>query len=182
MLQQKTKTRSIHSAHAITSPYFPYSPLLSLFPSSTSISYTSIGFCFICSQFFGSCFQFLRPYMTLSCTCFYASLLWVEVQCFLRLVFAHAVDTHLHFLASIQRAIRLCRDSCCASVLHPALQMTCIVPHRGNYCTSPAVHRYARWRTCTSHALSCLTGGGQMPGERTASGQSCESRHAFPYV
>lgn len=75
---------------------------------------------------------------------------------FLQLVFARAVDTHLHFLASVQQAMRLCRDSCCASMTDDEHMML----HRGNYCTSPAVYRYASERTCTPHALSCLTGGG----------------------
>ena len=178
MLQQKPKpTPSIQPMPSPLPtfpilPYYPYSHHLHLFPILLSVS------ALFAVSFFGSCFQFLRPYMTLSCTCFYASLLWVEVQCFLQLVFARAVDTHLHFLASVQRAIRSCRDSCCASMTDDEHMML----HRGNYCTSPAVHRCARWRTCTPHALTCLTGGGQMPGEHTASGQSCESRHAFPYV
>ena len=67
-----------------------------------------------------------------------------------------AVLFDLHFLASIQRAIRLCRDSCRASMTDDEHMML----HRGNYCTSPAVHRYASERTCTPQALSCLTGEG----------------------
>ena len=67
-----------------------------------------------------------------------------------------AVLFDLHFLASVQRAMRLCRDFCCASMTDDEH----MVLHRGNYCTSPAVHVYARQRACTPHALSCLTGEG----------------------
>lgn len=96
---------------------------------------------------------------------------------FLQLVFARAVDTHLHFLASVQQAMRLCRDSCCASMTDDEHMML----HRGNYCTSPARHvRCEQQGACPYRPAPVRQERAYMHGERTASGQSCESRHAFP--
>lgn len=148
----KTKTYSIHSAIFLAIAILS-SSLFSLYPLYTLILlivYRSLYLCFdvvsscSCIFVFGFSCSSYRPALgfdfvsalTFATSLGFTMVVFVHVLttctclCFASATTLRVVDTHLHFLAlplaSVQRAMRLCRDSCCASMtddVRPTLQM-----------------------------------------------------------